>query len=121
MKLSRIELFFVKKYFIFSRTCLKNQFSARKFFFYYKNNNNIFIGFLTPDLNRQACLDSDFFRLMGYKGAMDAVYCGDERLSLKVGSNKTLAIIFQSKPRLESPFGEEMRHGESGSNQLRCY
>ena len=42
----------------------------------------------------QKCSNFDFLRVMGYKGAMDAVYCGNEKLSLKVGPHNTLVNFY---------------------------
>jgi hypothetical protein len=39
---------------------------------------------------KEKCANFDFLRVIGYKGAMDAIYCGNEKLSLKVGPHKTL-------------------------------
>ena len=44
----------------------------------------------------QKCSNFDFLRVIGYKGAMDAVYCGDEKLSLKVGPQNTLVTFLSA-------------------------
>ena len=43
---------------------------------------------------KSRCSNYDVLRVMGYKGAMDALYCGNEKLSLKVGPNKSLVTKY---------------------------
>ncbi len=45
---------------------------------------------------KSRCANYDVLRVMGYKGAMDALYCGNEKLSLKVGPHKTLVSFEES-------------------------
>ena len=63
---------------------------------------------------------SDYLRLIGYGGLVDSLYCGQEKVSIKVDGNYPLALMFKTQKRSKSRHIKDILNLFGFDCKLKC-